>query len=202
MIIDENFIKLVESWKNTRDLAVLNNDIEAVRMLDIAYTYLIPKQKIETFVKKYKDFIPIKEVSNLSKEEAFDLELEIYKRVHHYDNFPKLISYNKKTLFLEIENCGRSLDRVGNRSLDIPNFKNQIKNICNILKKQKIIHLDITLCGKNICTKNNKIYLIDFDMAVIDGRPINSKLKQLYDQQKNINTYKILNSIISTKIKG
>jgi predicted Ser/Thr protein kinase len=198
----EDFMKLVENWYQTRNLAFKINDTEAVRMLDIAYTYLIPKQKIICYTKKYKDYMPIKEVNNLTIKEAFDLELEVYKRVHHYDNFPKLISYDKKQFVLEIENCGRSLDMIGNRTLQINNLDDQIKNICFVLKKENITHLDITPCGKNICTKNNKIYLIDYDMAVVDDKPINLKLKNLYDQQKNKNIYNMLKQIVSIKLRN
>lgn len=202
MIIDENFIKLVESWKNTRELAILNNDIEAVRMLDIAFTYLIPQREILSYIKKYNDYRPIKEVNGLNIKEAFNLELEIYKRVHHYNNFPKLVSYNEKLFKLEIEHCGQSLNRVGNRSLKIKNLDNQIKNICFVLKKENITHLDLCLSGKNICTKNGLIYLIDFDMAVIDNKPINLKLKKMYENKKNENIYKTIHRILSVKIKN
>lgn len=125
----------------------------------------------ETHVKIYKGYKPRRVYNRLTKREAFELELEIYKRISGEKNFPKLINYDKKKMTLEIEHCGKPLTQLD--KIEINDLDKQIKNIINVLKKNNIIHLDLHSSGKNICYKDGKIYLIDFDIAIIDNKPLN-----------------------------
>lgn len=197
-LIDDNFILLIKSWKNSRNIAVKQNHTEAIRMLDIAFPYLLPS-KIESYTKIFKHYDPIRSDNDLTIKQAFELELEVYKRVSHRSNFARLLSFSHDNHELTIENCGRTLLNIPYRSLHVKNLDSQIDNICHVLKTNNIVHLDIQ--SKNICYKNGIFYLIDFDMCILDNKPLNSKLAQLYAKQKNINPHKLLYAIIAPTIK-
>lgn len=150
---------------------------------------------MESFIRKYNKYNPKRIYNDLTKKEAFELELEIYKRVSGEKNFPKLINYDIDKMFLEIEHCGKSLDKLS--KINIKNPNEQIENIDRVLKKYNIKHLDLHNSGKNICYKDGEIYLIDFDIAIIDNKPLSKKLS---DKNKEIDVVKILNNILSKKI--
>jgi predicted Ser/Thr protein kinase len=153
---------------------------------------------MKSYKRIYKGYNPKRNFNNLTKKEAFELELEIYKRVSGEDNFPKLISYDEKKLELIIENCGQSLDKIN--SLKIKNLDEQIKNICDVLKKHNIVHLDLHKNGKNLCYKDGKIYLIDFDITVIDGKPLSEKLRKIYNEYIiKDKTFEVIKNIFKNK---
>jgi hypothetical protein len=148
-----NFLSLVAQWKLTRDLALKNCDFEAKKILDIVFADLIKKTRtISPYKRKYTGYGLINSHNGLNMKEAFLLELEIYTRITNKNNFPKLLSFNKKKLELIIEDCGISLNCYRDHSLSINNLNDQIKNICQILENNKIYHLDIK--ESNICIKN------------------------------------------------
>jgi tRNA A-37 threonylcarbamoyl transferase component Bud32 len=119
--------------------------------------------------------------NGMTLEQVFDLELEIYNRLGKYDNFPKLISYDKNNFTITIENCGQSLHKLrqNDRSkLVVSDLDEQVNNICQALKIENITYLDLD--PHNICCKNNTIFLIDFDKAVVDQRPKSDFLERMY----------------------
>jgi tRNA A-37 threonylcarbamoyl transferase component Bud32 len=122
----------------------------------------------------YKDRKKLLSWTGLTLEQIFDLELEVYKRVGNYDNFPTLISYDKSKTELIIEDCGASLDKI-KTPFKIPNLEQQIDNIVSVLKEHNIVHLDLEL--NNICYKDGKIYMIDFERVVVDGKYLTNVLK-------------------------
>jgi predicted Ser/Thr protein kinase len=158
---------------------------------------------VKPFIGKYrKDYNPVRVWNDLTKEQAFRLELEIYKRLLGEENFPQLISYDENQLKLEISHCGKSLQLIKNEEIKLKDFDGQIQNICEVLEKNNIHHLDIAL--KNICYSNEKIYLIDFDIAVIDNNPLNEKLANLLKAQYNNKKTKelLLKTLEKIKIKN
>jgi len=126
--------------------------------------------------------------NGMTLEQVFDLELEIYNRLGKYDNFPKLISYDKNNFTITIENCGQSLHKLkqnGRSKLVVPDLDEQVNNICQTLKIESITYLDLD--PHNICYKNNTIFLIDFDKAVVDQRPKSDFLERMYlDFTRNV----------------
>ena len=152
---------------------------------------------MKEFTKKYREYNPIRVYNDLTIEEAFNLELEIYKRLSGNNNFPKLIRFDDKKFTITIEHCGTSVDKL--KSMKIDNIDEQINNILNTLEKNKINHLDIHDSGKNICYKDGVIYLIDFDIAVIDNKPLNKKLKSILDNYKEVNIKELLKNILNKK---
>ena len=153
---------------------------------------------MKSYNRIYEGYNPKRNFNNLTNKVAFELDLEIYKRVSGEDNFPKLISYDEKKLELIIENCGQSLDKIN--SLKIKNLDEQIKNICDVLKKHNIVHLDLHKNGKNLCYKDGKIYLIDFDISVIDGKPLSEKLRKIYNEYIiKDKTFEVIKNIFKNK---
>jgi len=119
--------------------------------------------------------------NGMTLEQVFDLELEIYNRLSKYDNFPKLISYDKNNFTITIENCGQSLHKLRQHDRSkfvLPDLDEQVNNICQALKIESITHLDLD--PQNICYKNNTIFLIDFDKAVVDQQPKSDFLENMY----------------------
>jgi tRNA A-37 threonylcarbamoyl transferase component Bud32 len=145
-------------------------------------------------IKNYSKYDPNSKKFGLTPSKAFDLELECYKRLSSYDNFPILIDFDKTNLEIILEDCGihlmsyfkskkRSLKRNENfKKIDINisliNF--QIEKIIEALSNNNIVHLDVYKPGKNLCFKNNRIYLIDFDVAVLDHAPLSTEIDVLY----------------------
>lgn len=152
---------------------------------------------MKEFTKKYRGYNPIREYNDLTIKEAFNLELEIYKRLSGNKNFPKLIRFDDNKFTITIEYCGNSVDKL--KSLKIDNLDEQINNILTTLEENKINHLDIHESGKNICYKDGIIYLIDFDIAVIDNKPLNKKLESILNSYKDRNIKELIKNILNKK---
>ena len=85
--------------------------------------------------------------------------LDIYNKLKKYNFIPKLLYNNKNSLVTEIENVGERLDKKSK----IKDLKKKINYIRSKINENNIIHNDITL--HNIISKDNNIYLIDWDHA-------------------------------------
>jgi predicted Ser/Thr protein kinase len=148
------------------------------------------------YIKDYKK-IHSKDWHAQSHRQAFDLELECYFRISRKENFPTLLDYDKKNMILVLEHSGidlrsytkekkrflkNSIDDFKEIKFNIANLDNQIDNIIETLKYNSIAHLDCFKPGKNICYKDGKITLIDFNVAVIDQRPNTDKMDELYQE--------------------
>ena len=90
----------------------------------------------------------------------FENEVFFLKKLSKYDCFPKII----RILNMEIEMsfCGTNFVEL----YGIEDWRQQIKNILNILQKEKIYHNDFH--QNNFLRKNKKIFLIDFAWASLD----------------------------------
>jgi hypothetical protein len=64
---------------------------------------------MKSYKKNFCNYNPTRKFNDLTKDEAYSLELEIYKRVSGNKNFPEMISYNDKKKIIELEHCGKSL---------------------------------------------------------------------------------------------
>ena len=145
-------------------------------------------------IKNYSKYDSNSKRFGLAPYEAFDLELECYKRLSSYNNFPTLIDFDKTNLEIILEDCGihlmsyfkskkRSLKRNENFKkidIDISSVNFQIEKIIEALSNNNIVHLDVYKSGKNLCFKNNRIYLIDFNVAVLDCAPLSTEINVLY----------------------
>ena len=100
-----------------------------------------------------------------SRKHIYFNEKKIYLKLQGEDYIPNILYYDDKHLTIIVEDAGDSLRKLvrNNEYHKIPknlHFKLDfiIKKLYN---KYKLIHGDITF--RNICVKNNKLYLIDFD---------------------------------------
>jgi tRNA A-37 threonylcarbamoyl transferase component Bud32 len=137
--------------------------------------------------KKNYDRKNLNRYSNVHKTDAFKTEIECYKRLSRYQNFPKLIDFDEKTYSMNLEHCGQVLGSdVKSKEIKIPtilNFEEQIYNIWNALTTENIINLDIQL--KNFTYKNDILYLIDFDIAAVDMIFNSKEIEEMYKKQKS-----------------
>ena len=137
--------------------------------------------------KKNYDRKNLNRYSSVHKTDAFKTEIECYKRLSKYKNFPKLIDFDEKTYSMNLEHCGLVLGKdVTIEEIKIPtilNFEEQIYNIWNALTTENIINLDIQL--KNFTYKNDILYLIDFDIAVVDMIFNSKEIEEMYKKQKS-----------------
>jgi predicted Ser/Thr protein kinase len=192
-------------YVNSEDKSNLNLSINNVSIeLDIyQITYLrnILNDYLEdkVYTRKYTGYTPLRKYNLLTKEQAFDLELEIYKRLDGEANFPKLIGYSAEKLELYLEHCGISFDKLP--KTHISNVNEQIDHICDVLNKNNIQHLDMNPQGTNLCYKNNQIYVIDFDIACLDNKPLNDKIQYWIDTHNRTNLHKKITKIIYSNLR-
>ena len=118
----------------------------------------VEKFNIKFYKKKYTKF----EEKEYEKADPFSVnnkihylnEVKYLTLLESYDICPKIIEKNENSLILT--DCGETLC-----PLNIPeNWKDQITNIFEIFKKEKIYHNDIKF--ENFTVKNGNIYIIDF----------------------------------------
>jgi tRNA A-37 threonylcarbamoyl transferase component Bud32 len=154
-------------------------------------------------VKDYSKYDMFSKRFGLTPIEAFELELACYKRLSSYDNFPILINYDKKSFQLFLEDCGINLmsyfkskkrfrkknEIFAKLEVDIDSIQRQVETIIKTLNDNNIVHLDLSKPGKNLCFKNGSIYLIDFNIAVIDNNPLSKEINDLYDNFLNSGGY-------------
>lgn len=105
----------------------------------------------------------------------------ILEKLRPYDITSKIFYYNDKLFLLCVDNLGDSLSKLSDTNLNNINFKDRINYINAILKKENILHNDIN-CN-NLITKNNKLYLIDFEWATVKNNSFIDK--NLFNQHNN-----------------
>lgn len=144
-------------------------------------------QSESTFVKTARHRLD--DFSGLTSYQSFILELECLVRLNKLTDengrspFPKLYSFDVEKREIESSHVGHSLSCL-NYSVDVRCFGEQIASIVALLKKAGVIHLDNHPSGKNVCVSDEgRIYLIDFDLAAIDGVALGPY------QQKRLNDF-------------
>lgn len=101
------------------------------------------------------------------------------------NHFPEIVKYDDKNKKLFISDCG---EKIKDKTI-LCNYKDDLICIRNCLVTNKIYHLD--LHEKNIYIKENRIYLIDFDISVHinpikkNNCVISERYKKLSDSYKN-----------------
>ena len=110
------------------------------------------------------DNIVLKEYTNNSQR-RMEKEVSALKLLQKYKYFPKIyyIDINRNELYMS--NVGKSLKYIHIKYWPI-NWKNQIEDIINILKKNNIFHNDLSI--SHLMLKNNVISLIDFEKSCIN----------------------------------
>jgi predicted Ser/Thr protein kinase len=110
----------------------------------------------------------VKTFNNTFHRSAFATELKIYQRLEGADFIPKLINWNQNLWQISIEHVGPTifdLEKIGQR-IYIPDLDQQLERVADFLESRKVVHLDAH--RKNTCYRNSRIYLIDWEKAVID----------------------------------
>ena len=136
----------------------------------------------------YDDRSPFEVNNNIH----YQNEIKYLKILEKYNITPKIIDNNDKELLLN--GCGEILNQ-GN----LPeNWKDQITNIYEILKKENIYHNDIKF--DNFTVKEGKIYLIDFGWSTdnLPGFPY-LNLKESYINE-SIDFNDLLNKIYNDSV--
>lgn len=97
-----------------------------------------------------------------------------------YYPFPKILLDDPEFMRCTLSFCGNSVKQIRDNTLlkqkilphnKIPtNFEQQIKTIVYNLKKNNIYNLDIKQA--NTCINNNRVFLIDFNVSLIDDNDI------------------------------
>ena len=101
----------------------------------------------------------------IGQKQVYLTEKNIYLKLKNEKYIPNIICYDDKTLCIIIEDVGDSLRKIirSNQKHLLP--KNLIFRLDYIMKqlylKYGLVHGDITF--RNICLKNDQLYLIDFD---------------------------------------
>ena len=90
-----------------------------------------------------------------------------YCNVNYYP-FPKIILYNDNELLLKLSFCGSSIDNLS--FINVCDKEIYIENILLNIKNNNLNYIDLQ--ERNICIKNEKIYLIDFE-KVNFNKPFN-----------------------------
>jgi hypothetical protein len=135
---------------------------------------------MKTYRKEIKH--SVNQWSGYTKEVAFNIELECYTRLQSHKNFPRIVSVDTINQSIELEYCGESLDTLmqSHNSIEllIPDLAEQLHTIWDSLEKEDIKHLDVQL--KNFTFKDGILYLIDFDIALIDSELKTDEIKSLF----------------------
>lgn len=129
--------------------------------------------------------IILKKYSHKKKENYYK-EKEIYLKLKNEYYVPKLMYYDDNTYTLIIEDCGNSLNSIilnNHRGLIPRDLVTQLELIIKgMYSKYSLLHGDLHF--GNICIKDNKLFLIDFERV--------TKL--------NIKTYDYKNSSLKEQI--
>jgi predicted Ser/Thr protein kinase len=147
------------------------------------------------YIKRFERY-HINPYSGLTEKESFELELEIYNRLKGYPHFPKLLRFGSN--WLQLQYVGKSFHDIK----QCPKFEpdKQIDAIFKTLNKCNIVHLDLHSTGKNICVKNKTIYLIDFDIAIVDNYAPTPELLERLSNYKEEREREAMRNIILNKM--
>jgi predicted Ser/Thr protein kinase len=102
---------------------------------------------MKTFKKKFK------------AKKKMEKEVYFLNKLSSYECFPRVVRVDKDANELEMSFCGNLLEEGSEPRL----WKKQMKDILNILEKERIYHNDMH--NKNFLHKDGKIFLIDFGEA-------------------------------------
>ncbi len=104
-------------------------------------------------------------------------------------HFPRII--NSQRGVLTLSHCGTSLNNNFDFNLQhtFSFYEKQIDCILYNLKKNKIIHLDMSSSGKNLCiSPEGIISVIDFDIVKLQNYDLSTKLKHTPIQKSMTNS--------------
>lgn len=108
-----------------------------------------------------------KVIKTFKNNNSYQKTINFYEFIDDYEDiFPKLYLVNNQKLLIETENCGDLLNL-----FNVPdNWEKQINKLRKFFIKNQILILDIRFMPhtpyviNNLCTKNNKIYLVDLTL--------------------------------------
>ncbi len=113
----------------------------------------------------FKKLTPDMKSFRVGITECFNRELLCLNKLQKHKHFPKIISFDKNKLYIDMTYCGNNLSIL--TKTDIPsNYQSQIDNIMSLLKHYEMFYPFIS--HGNICIKNKIIYLIDFETCFIE----------------------------------
>jgi predicted Ser/Thr protein kinase len=129
----------------------------------------------------------VKHFNNTFHRSAFATELKVYQRLEGADFIPKLINWDQNLWQIKIEHVGPTIFDLQkkNQRIYVPDLDQQLERAADFLESRNVVHLDAH--RKNTCYRDGKIYLIDWEKAVIDPeeyyanktRMVNSREKML-----------------------
>lgn len=125
----------------------------------------------------YSGYNPKRLWSGLTREQAFMLELEIYRMLHRYQGFPRVIRSDARDQTLIISHVGISLEKLQFIDLEPLVAEKQVLELVEAMRKEGVMHLDLHTSGKNVTFLNGRLYLVDFDIAILDGNFLTQELK-------------------------
>jgi len=135
-------------------------------------------------IKKFKKYKNGKTLNGINLESVYLLELEVYRRLSGYKNFPSLIDVDDEKFRLTLEWCGESLSDLRKKQIEsltlYLDLEYQITHIVSCLEKHNIQYVDISL--QNICFKEGTIYLIDFDSVILDNASLSSEREEFLNK--------------------
>jgi hypothetical protein len=108
----------------------------------------------------------------------FNNEIKALSRLYKYDNFPKILGWDSRTLTIYMTYCGKEIN-----SKNIPdNYLEQYTIIKNVFLKEKLSNNDIL--ERNMCVLGDKINIIDFGLC--NDFEINKVISELYYKLEKI----------------
>jgi tRNA A-37 threonylcarbamoyl transferase component Bud32 len=101
-------------------------------------------------------------------KDQFFTELEVYKRLDGLDFIPKLLDWDQNRWLITLEHVGPTVFELkkSGRELLITDLDEQLERAADFLKQKDVVHLDPW--ARNTCVRDGKIYLIDFEKALIE----------------------------------
>ena len=158
----------------------------------------VKKYEISFYEKEYKlKTLPYDSMGpyTILPQNHYYKEKEVIGKLKMYNFTPKIVNFDDNEHKLYLSDCGKLLT-----SENVPdNWKQQLTDILNVLKKESIYHNDMHPC--NFSVKDGKIYLLDFGCASYDKPEFPSFNMTQNMINKSINIMDLFNNIVNNCVQ-
>jgi len=136
--------------------------------------------------------------SGLYPTEEMELEKSALRRIEEKcdgptkKHFPRLVAFNNRSITTTAVGTSLAIpkSRRYQKSLKLESVINQTHNIIHCLRVSNVRHLDYKVDCKNIAISKKKIIaLFDFDISVIDDKPLSPRINELYEHRLSFKDY-------------